>query len=491
LISLGLVFVEVSVASAGSSWSSPSDIDGSNTLGSVSCPSASFCTAVDDEGHALIYNGSSWSSPSDIDTSNRLSSVSCPSASLCTAVDDEGHALTYNGSSWSSPSKVDTHELTSVSCPSATFCAAVDTTGNALTYNGSSWSSPLKVANNELISVSCPSASFCAAVDVVGNALTYNGTTWSSPSDVDGSNLLISVSCPSASFCAAVDVEGNAFTYNGSSWSSPSDVDGSNILVSVSCPSATFCAAIDTTGHALTYNGSSWSSPSDIDGSNFLISASCPSATFCAAVDTTGNALTYNGSSVSTPPATTVVLPVSGTTLAGSTYLDAYTTNAASVEFRLFGGSYGFSGPVVCTAIPTIYGWLCAWVTTAVPNGSYTLVSEAFNSAGSTFSAGVNITVDNLPTTSVLVPANDATLTGTADLAASASNAASVEFRLFGGSYGYSGPVVCTASLTFYGWLCEWNTATVPSGFYALLSEAFNSVGSAFSFTGVNISVVN
>jgi hypothetical protein len=32
----------------------------------VSCPSASFCAAVDGHGNALTYNGSSWSSPSDI-----------------------------------------------------------------------------------------------------------------------------------------------------------------------------------------------------------------------------------------------------------------------------------------------------------------------------------------------------------------------------------------------------------------------------------------
>jgi hypothetical protein len=44
-------------------------------LTSVSCPSADFCVAVDGEGNALTYNGSSWSSPSDIDGSNVLVGV--------------------------------------------------------------------------------------------------------------------------------------------------------------------------------------------------------------------------------------------------------------------------------------------------------------------------------------------------------------------------------------------------------------------------------
>jgi uncharacterized protein len=94
-------------------------------------------------------------------------------------------------------------------------------------------------------------------------------------------------------------------------------------------------------------------------------------------------------------PTTSVLVPSSGATLSGSTYLDASALNATSVEFLLFGGIYGFAAPVTCTATPTIYGWLCSWNTVTVPNGSYALVSEAFNSGGSTFSSGVSITVNN------------------------------------------------------------------------------------------------
>ena len=47
----------------------------------------------------------------------------------------------------------------------------------------------------------------------------------------------------------------------------------------------------------------------------------------------------------------------------------------------------------------TIYGWLCAWNTGTVPDGSYVLVSGAFNSAGTAFGSGVSITVDNTNST--------------------------------------------------------------------------------------------
>ena len=111
-----------------------------------------------------------------------------------------------------------------------------------------------------------------------------------------------------------------------------------------------------------------------------------------------------------------MVIPSNGATLSGSTLLDASASNATSVEFQLFGGVYGFYAPILCTATPTYYGWLCSWNTTTVPNGSYYLCLRPLASSGSAFSSGVSITVSNPPTTSVLLPSNGATLSGTAAL---------------------------------------------------------------------------
>jgi hypothetical protein len=193
-------------------------------------------------------------------------------------------------------------------------------------------------------------------------------------------------------------------------------------------------------------------------------------------------------------PTTTVLVPSSGATISGgTTTLDAAASNATSVQFWLLGGSYGYNGKMLCTATLTYYGWVCSWNTTTVPNGSYALVSEATNTSGSVYSAGVSITVSNspLPTTSVLVPAKGATVSGnTTALDASATNASSVKFYLLGGSYGYNGKMLCTATLTYYGWVCSWNTTTVPNGSYALVSEATNTSGSVYS-AGVSITVKN
>src|SRR5580658_7750507 len=51
------------VASASPGWSAPSLVDNTNPLRlqSVSCPTASFCMALNADGGSLVYNGTHWS----------------------------------------------------------------------------------------------------------------------------------------------------------------------------------------------------------------------------------------------------------------------------------------------------------------------------------------------------------------------------------------------------------------------------------------------
>ena len=67
---------------------------------SVSCPSGSFCAAVDESGNVLISTdqGSTWTAPSvtgnPVDPShNGMNSISCPTVSFCVAVDWWGYAF--------------------------------------------------------------------------------------------------------------------------------------------------------------------------------------------------------------------------------------------------------------------------------------------------------------------------------------------------------------------------------------------------------------
>ena len=210
--------------------------------------------------------------------------------------------------------------------------------------------------------------------------------------------------------------------------------------------------------------------------------------------DSTGRTFdvqTYTYSTVP-PPTTTVLIPSAGATLSGTTYLDAAAPNATTVEYLLSGGSY--SGQVIGTATPTYYGWLFDWDSTTVPNGTYTLRTEAFNSTGHAFSPSVSFTVNNVPppTTTVLIPKAGATLSGTTYLDAAVPNAdvytTTVKYLLSGGSY--SDQVIGTATPTYYGWLFLWNSTTVPNGSYTLRTEAFTPTGSAFS-PSVSFTVTN
>ena len=69
---------------------------------------------------------------------------------------------------------------------------------------------------------------------------------------------------------------------------------------------------------------------------------------------------------------------------------------------------------VVGTGADTKWGWIGAWDTTDVPNGSYELQSVVTDKDGnSVTSAGVTVTVDNTPLlTQVLIPSDGATLSG-------------------------------------------------------------------------------
>ncbi len=282
-----------------SGWSPKTDIDGTNILESVSCPSTSFCAAVDNAGDVLTYNGTSWSTD-HLDGTNILEGVSCPTTTFCAAVDNDGEVTTYNGTTWTTPASIDgTTVMSSVSCTSSSFCTAVDNGGNALIYNGTTWTKK-GIDSKMLDRVSCASSSVCAAVDNSGYIVsTSNGWSTKTNTDADGSTHIGSISCPTASFCAAVDNSGNVITGNPStpSWASAVSIDASNLIESISCRSATFCVAVDVSGNAMVLSGSTWA-PAEAVDTTTLRGPSCESTTYCVAIDNKGNVLGYDGSAV-------------------------------------------------------------------------------------------------------------------------------------------------------------------------------------------------
>ena len=240
----------------GVDWSTVPSADPSpsvdDVLYGVSCPSSTSCMAVgsttDAGGYlqtlAEYWDGSVWSIVGTPDTGagvpNSLGGVSCASATSCVAV---GSAATttgsvtvvesWNGSAWSLTPSPDvpgtqTNSLSGVSCPTQSECTAVgydvDASGSEQTlveaWNGSSWvvvSSPdtTSTSSNALNGVSCTSVSACTAVGTAysdtGTAdqtlvEAWNGSSWAivaSPDPTDADDELQGVSCTSSG-CTAV-----------------------------------------------------------------------------------------------------------------------------------------------------------------------------------------------------------------------------------------------------------------------------------------------
>jgi hypothetical protein len=274
---------------------------------------------------------------------------------------------------------------------------------------------------------------------------------------------------------------------------------GANFTDTALVPSDQNVPATSQTGAMAT-----WTTPAALPGATPGSCTPPPGSTFplfsstvtCQVFDATGDEATGTFQ-VDVEPTTQyftrVLLPSAGSVLSGSQWLDAAAGDGPGVTkvvFELTGGS--LSNQVIATGTPTYVGWLAQWNSTTVPNGGYTLQSVATDADNNTdTSTPVTVTVNNPPpTTTVLVPSKGATLSGSTALDASASNATSVGFVLFGGSYGYNGKLLCTATLTYYGWVCSWNTTTVPDGSYVLVSGASGGGGSTFS-AGVSVGVHN
>ena len=278
----------------GTRWSIvPSPNTGTlSQLWAVSCASATSCMTVGQrESHngrlTLVerWDGIRWSivaSPnvlgaSPASTDNSLGSVSCVTATSCMAVGSYVTGFTssrtlmehWDGGRWSivatpNPTKFDF--LGGVSCVSATDCVAVGSASAredfissvplVLRWNGTSLSNEASSAPGGLVQVSCTSATSCLAVGNYDNghktsAEQWDGTTWSvvaSPSaGVD------SLSCVSASDCIAIGLNYPtlpqptfAEQWNGTGWTAletPNSPVGIT-LYAVSCPSATYCIAV-------------------------------------------------------------------------------------------------------------------------------------------------------------------------------------------------------------------------------------------------------
>ncbi len=355
-------------AAGGAGWAiqaTPNPIGlSANILSAVSCPSAGACLAVGyhmtpNHGFSALaetWDGTSWRLVVPLQPASAaaslLGSVSCTSATDCTAVGyyrNSGGvfplAERWNGTGWALQSPVAPAGslatfLNGVSCMSATACMAVGTIDNSSTksiqdlaeyWNGTTWAiQPTQAAfakvDFTLGAVSCTSGTDCLAVGAYQSHFSsspayepwaehWNGSSWSgNVPDLEGSaaNVLTGVSCTSATACTAIGYYENtssltkglplAERWNGAGWTLQyppvplSSIGYGSHFDGVSCASATACTAVgsynDATGRTLTlgesWDGTSWSLGSTANPAlatqSALYGVSCVSPAVCTAV---------------------------------------------------------------------------------------------------------------------------------------------------------------------------------------------------------------
>ena len=214
----------------------------------IQCPIEQRCIAtdgsttmilsVDSAGHGTWSPGSGW--PGVAEAS--LTGWSCPTASFCLAVDSKGDATAWRYSESSgtfsfTQTKVDPLRLTGVSCASESFCLAVDSGGNFTSSSDPAdatptWSAPLAVD---------PEA---------GSVLPGGGPVLSEGLEASNGGQSLTVACPGAERCVALDTYGNELIgappiAQLAGWRRATALAPQNGIQAIACPTAHLCAAID------------------------------------------------------------------------------------------------------------------------------------------------------------------------------------------------------------------------------------------------------
>ena len=192
------------------------------------------------------------------------------------------------------------------------------------------------------------------------------------------------------------------------------------------------------------------------------------------------------GGTDTTAPTTAITAPKAGATITGTSTITADASdNIAVTKVEFYVGATLVNSD---TTSPYSYAWNSA----SVANGSYDLTTKAYDAAGNVgTSAKVSVTVSNMvsdttpPTTTLTSPKIGATLTGTATLAADASDNIAVTKVEF-----YYGTKLIGAS-TASPYTFAWNTTGVANGSYDLTSKAYDAAGNVGTSAKVSVTVSN
>ena len=214
---------------------------------------------------------------------------------------------------------------------------------------------------------------------------------------------------------------------------------------------------------------------------------------------------TADGSSATSPgisitvvdaiPNLSIPLPPSGATVSGNqVVLDALGPAGLTQVFFYYyaptcpptGGGPHPQDICVINATFTPWGYAALWDSTQVPNGSYGIFADCAQCGDPAESEPIE--VDN---PAVVAPVNGASVTGSQWLdCVPPAGSGGVQFWVEGASLS-GAELLGAATLTWVGWLYDWNTASVADGSYSIYCTAeLPSGGNATSFA-ISVVVAN
>jgi len=183
------------------------------------------------------------------------------------------------------------------------------------------------------------------------------------------------------------------------------------------------------------------------------------------------------------PPTISITSPAANATISGTVSVAASATDnvgVTKVEYYLNGALKSTD-----TSTPYVY----SLNTASLASGTYTLMAKAYDAAGNVGqSSTVSVTVVNdttAPTVSMTAPGNNATVSGTTTLTASASDnigVSKVEFYR-------SGTLLYATNVAPFSY--GWNTTTVANGSYTLTAKAYDNTGNVATSANVVVTVNN
>ncbi|HSX35309.1 MAG TPA: Ig-like domain-containing protein [Patescibacteria group bacterium] len=222
---------------------------------------------------------------------------------------------------------------------------------------------------------------------------------------------------------------------------------------------------------------------------SFTAPANAKTLTFFHAIASNGSLTTDDYSlapNVVTPPTAptvSVTAPANNATVSGTQTVTATAGGAqaiTSVQFKLDNVNLG--------AADTTAPYSASWNTTTATNGSHTITAVAGNSASlSTTSIPVAVTVNNVvtpptvPTVSITAPANNATVSGTQPVTATAGGTQAIT------SVKFSVDSTVAATVTIAPYSFNWDTTQVANGSHTITALATNSA----SLTATATATVN